>query len=425
MVDRQASAIDAADLVDSHSAWAPLQVPVFRAFWLVSLVSNLGSWVHEVGAGWLMTNLDSSPEMVSAVRIALSAPTMMLAIPAGVMADRIDRRRLLIITQLILFSTTSVLAALTFSGVITSWSLLALTFAMGLGTVLHVLTWQSTIPELVPIAQLPRAVALGSISFNLARAIGPAVGGVLIALAGVWIAFAVNALSFACVLIVLLCWRREQTESSSGISCRHALLQGFQFIRGEPTMINVFLGVALFLLPATALWSLLPLIARQQLGWDAGGYGLLVTSIGMGAVFAARILHSLHRRIGRDWTVALAMAVFAVGLLVVGAATTAAIALTSTFMMGAAWMITLTTLNATAQMTLPNHLRARGMGCYLTVLAVSMSIGALVWGQVAGWLGLATTQWIAAATLAVTAAIGLRFPIGDLIEPRESEATLN
>jgi len=119
------------------------------------------------------------------------------------------------------------------------------------------------------------------------------------------------------------------------------------------------------------------------------------------------------------------MAVFAAGLLVIGAATTGAIALASTFMMGAAWMITLTTLNATAQMTLPNHLRARGMGCYLTVLAISMSIGALVWGQVAGWLGLATTQWIAAATLVVTAAIGLRFPIGDLIEPRESHTTLN
>ena len=234
----------AADLVASHSPWAPLRVPVFRAFWLASLVSNLGTWVHEVGAGWLMTNLDSSPEMVSAVRIALSAPTMMLAIPAGVIADRIDRRRLLIITQLILFSTTAILAALTFTGAITSWTLLAFTFVMGLGTVMHVLTWQSTIPELVPIAQLPRAVALGSISFNLARAIGPALGGVLIALAGVWITFAVNALSFACVLVVLLGWRREQTESSLGMAYREALRQGFQFVRQQPTMINVLLGVA-------------------------------------------------------------------------------------------------------------------------------------------------------------------------------------
>ncbi len=382
MVDDQANDIDAAaDLVTSHSPWAPLRVPVFRAFWLASLVSNLGTWVHEVGAGWLMTNLDSSPEMVSAVRIALSAPTVLLAIPAGVIADRIDRRRLLIITQLILFSTTAVLAALTFSGAITSWTLLAFTFVMGLGTVLHVLTWQSTVPELVPIAQLPRAVALGSISFNLARAIGPAIGGVLIALAGVWIAFAVNALSFACVLVMLLYWRREQTESSLGMAYRDALLQGFQFVLRQPTMINVLLGVVLFLLPATALWSLLPLIARQQLGWDADGYGLLVTSIGIGAVFAARILHTLHRRIGLDRTVALAMVVFAIGLLVIGATATSAIVLTSAFMMGAAWMMTLTTLNATAQMTLPNHLRARGMGCYLTVVAVSMSVGAEYGGK--------------------------------------------
>jgi predicted MFS family arabinose efflux permease len=303
--------------------------------------------------------------------------------------------------------------------------LLAFTFVMGLGTVLHVLIWQSTIPELVPIAQLPRAVALGSISFNLARAIGPALGGLLIALAGVWIAFAVNALSFACVLVVLLGWRREQTESPLGMAYREALLQGFQFVRRQPTMINVLLGVVLFLLPATAMWSLLPLIARQHLGWEADGYGLLVASIGIGAVFAARILHTLHRKIGRDWTVALAMTVFAIGLFVIGATTTGAIVLTSTFMMGGAWMMTLTTLNATAQMTLPNHLRARGMGCYLTVMAISMSVGALVWGQVAGWIGLVPTQWFAAATLVVTAAISLRFPIEASASSAEDEGYEN
>ncbi len=166
---------------ESDSAWAPLAVPVFRAFWIASLVSNLGTWVHEVGAGWLMTRLDPTPEMVSAVRVAMSVPMLVLAIPAGVLADRFDRRRLLIVTQLLLFATTATLASLTFTDAITSWLLLGLTFVIGLGMVLHVLAWQSTIPMLVPRRQLSRAIALGSISFNLARAAGPALGGVLIA----------------------------------------------------------------------------------------------------------------------------------------------------------------------------------------------------------------------------------------------------
>jgi predicted MFS family arabinose efflux permease len=403
---------------DNGSPWVPLRAPIFRAFWLASIVSNLGTWVHEVGAGWLMTELDSSPEMVSAVRIALSAPMMILAIPAGVIVDRLDRRRLLIMTQLVLFSTTATLATLTLAGMITSWSLLGLTFVVGLGMVLHVLAWQTTVPALVPKNQLSRAIALGSISFNLARAIGPALGGVLIALAGVWIAFAVNALSFAGILVVLLSWRSEQRELSHSISYRASMIQGFQHVLGQPTMRNVLVGLSLFSLPAGALWSLLPLVARKQLHWDADGYGLLVTTIGIGAVFAARFLHSLHRKLGFDRTIAVAMVVFALGLLMIGATSTGAIALIAAFAMGASWMLALTTLNTTAQMTLKNELRARGMGCYMTVMAFSMSLGALLWGRVAGSVGLANTQWIAAATLIVTAAISLRFPLQS--QPRKT-----
>ncbi len=181
-------------------------------------------------------------------------------------------------------------------------------------------------------------------------------------------------------------------------------------------MRNVLVGVLLFLTPATAMWALLPLVARQQLGWRATGYGLLVASLGLGAVFAARMLHSLHQRLKHDRTIAIAMMVFALGLLVMGSSQRGAVVLIATFVMGAAWMLTLTTLNASAQMTLPNHLRARGMGSYMTVLAAAMSIGSLTWGQIAGHIGLVQTQCIAAVTLLVTAAISLRFPIDEAYE---------
>ena len=282
---------------DDGAAWAPLRLPIFRAFWIASLISNLGTWIHEVGAGWLMTSLDPDPQMVSAVRIAMSGPMIFLGNSSG--RDRGSRRSTTVVDRdtvddvLVCFVVVVVDVA---DRPLLPGRLLGLTFAIGLGLVMHVLTWQATIPVLVPPQQIARAIALGSISFNLARAAGPALGGVLIATAGVWVAFAVNALSFAGVLFVLLLWKREKTESSHGLSYRAALKEGFVYVVQERTMRNVLAGVMLFLLPATALWSLLPLVARQQLAWGAEGYGLLVTSIGVGAVVAARVLHALHRQ---------------------------------------------------------------------------------------------------------------------------------
>lgn len=391
--------------VEDSSPWAPLSVPLFRLFWMASLVSNLGTWVHEIGAGWLMASLDSSPQMVSAVRVAMSLPMTFLAIPAGVLADRIDRRRLLIITQLCLLGTTATLASLTWTGVITAWMLLLLTFVIGLGMVLHILTWQSTIPELVPRPQLSRAIALGSISFNLARSIGPAIGGILIAMAGPWIAFAANACSFAGVLLVLLTWKRETTESSGGVPYRQSLIEGIAYVRSEPTMRRTLLRLSMFMGPAAALWALLPLVAKERLGWGPDGFGLLVTMVGGGAVTAAWALHRLHAKFGVDRTIAMSTAVFAAGMFGMSMTQSGPWVLAAMFVMGASWMVSLTTLNSIAQMTLPNRLRARGMSCYVTVMAISMAGGSLVWGQLAGWFTVPGAQKIAAVTLWVAAAI--------------------
>ncbi len=400
------------DSTEELSAWAPLRAPMFRAFWIASLMSNMGTWIHEVGAGWLMSTLDPSPEMVSAVRTAMATPIMLLAIPAGVLADRFDRRRLLIITQLLLLATASTLGAMTFTGAITSWMLLALTAVMGIGWVIHVPTWQASMPELVPRKQLPRAVALGSVSFNLARASGPAVGGFLIAALGTWIAFAINAVSFAAVLVVLIVWRRDRTESSRGLSFWLSLVQGVRYVSGKASIRHVLFGVVLFVVPASAFWALLPLVAKQRLGWDADGFGMLVATFGLGAVIAAWMLPRLHARMGTDRTVASAMVVFACGIAVMCLSTNGFVVTSATLVMGGSWMMALTTLNATAQVSLPNRMRARGMSCYVTSIAVSMSLGSLLWGNIAGATDLVTAQKIAAASLVLTAALSLKFHLG-------------
>jgi MFS family permease len=397
---------------DDPSPWAPLKQSTYRSFWIASLISNLGTWMHEVGAGWLMTELDASPQMVSAVRTAMATPIVLLAIPAGVLADRIDRRRLLLITQALLLSATATLAALTATGVVTSWLLLALTFAIGLGLTLHVPTWQASIPELVPRKQLTRAIALGSISFNLARAIGPAVAGALVAVTGSWIAFSFNACSFAGVIVVLLLWRRDRSESTRGLSFRRSMYQGLRYAFRTVGMRHVLIRVGLFVLPASALWGLLPLVARERLQWGADGFGVLVTCVGAGAVLAAKFLPALLHRFGREITLSLAMAVYAAGLFAIGTFTRPLIVLPATLLMGCGWMVSLTTLNTAAQTTLAGRMRARGMSIYLTAMALSMSSGSLLWGSVAEAIGIGPTQQIAAVGLLITAAIGSVFRLG-------------
>ncbi|MDM4017950.1 MFS transporter [Roseiconus lacunae] len=398
---------------DDPSPWAPLKQPVYRSFWIASLVSNLGTWMHEIGAGWLMTDLDASPQMVSAVRTAMATPIVLLAIPAGVLADRIDRRILLLATQFVLLLSTGTLAILSATGLVTSWILLGLTFLIGIGLTLHVPTWQASIPELVERKQLSRAIALGSLNFNLARAVGPALAGALVAITGAWIAFSVNAFSFAGVIIVLLLWQRDRSESSRGLSFRISLYQGLRYVYRTAEMRHVIFRVMLFVGPASALWGLLPLVARERLQWGADGFGLLVTCFGAGAVVAARYLHRLHHRVGNNRTVSIAMVMMAIGLGMMGAINERWAAVVGMLIMGFGWMMTLTTLNTAAQTILPGRMRARGMSCYLTSLALSMSSGSLLWGLVAELpsVGVGGAQKIAAATLLCTAAISMAFRV--------------
>ncbi|WP_246112722.1 MFS transporter [Allorhodopirellula solitaria] len=396
--------------------WEPLRLRLFRFFWMASLASNLGTWIHEVGAGWLMTTLQGSPEMVAAVRTSMSLPIVFLAIPAGVLADRFDKRRLLIMTQSLLFGVTAILAVLTWSGHITAWGLLALTFVMGLGMVVHVPTWQSAIPELVPRNQISRAVGLGSISFNLARTLGPALGGVLIALVGIWSTFAINACTFAGVVMVLISWQRTANESSRGRSFGSSLRQGVRYVAIHPVMRHVMLGVVLFVLPGSSLWSLLPLYAKTELGWGSSGFGILVACVGAGAVSGAALLPRLRHRFGSDRLVAAAMCLFAGGQAIMSFSPSWQILLPAVLLMGAGWMATLTTLNATAQITLPTRLRARGMGCYLTMMAGSMAVGSLLWGQIAGQIGLGGALFSAAILMLFTAIVGLFFPLATRLD---------
>ncbi len=386
--------------------WSPLAVPTFRVLWIASLASNTGTWVHEVGAAWLMTSLDGTPQMVSAVRVAMSLPILLLAIPAGTLADRVDRPRLLVGVQAMLLMTAATLAVMTFCDTITPTWLLVLTGLMGLGLVIHVPTWQAMIPELIPREQIPQAVALGSISFNLARSVGPATGGLLISLVGTWASFAVNATSFA-VVIATLVWTRKPPATTGPHEPFFASMQtGVRLVITDTAIRNVLLRLFLFVMPASAIWSLLPLIAKQQLRWDSRGYGALVAAIGVGAVVAAAALPRLRRLIGADQTVFVSMCVYAAALAVASISASPVAVMTAMLVIGLSWMWVLTTLNSTAQMRLTNSVRARGMACYLSVMAGGMATGSWTWGLIAEEYSHRIALLAAAAVMPIAAVLG-------------------
>src|SRR2546425_5182687 len=397
----------------TQSPWSPLRNTLFRNLWIASIVSNLGTWMHDVGAGWLMTSLSSSPSMVALVEAADSLPVMLLAMPAGALADIVDRRRLLIGVQIYFLFVISALAMLTWLELPTPWALLGFTFAVAVGTALAMPAWAAVIPELVPRDDLQSAVALNSIAINVSRAIGPAIAGVLVAAVGAWLVFALDALSCIGILVVLLRWRREQRKSSLPAErFLSAIRVGLRFVMHTRSLQAVLIrGIAFFVF-ASATWSLFPLIVRRELGRGPETYGLLLTCIGVGAVAGAMVLPRLRARLSRDVLVAGASVLYALAALMLAHVQNLGLLVVAMLATGVAWISILSALQVAAQMTLPAWVRARGLAAFVVVLMGGMALGSILWGQVATRIGIPAALTTAALGMAVAIGLTWRFKLG-------------
>lgn len=395
-------------------AWRPLRHGAFATLWGASLVSNTGSWMHDMSAGWLMTTLDSSPAMVAAVQAATTLPVCLLALPAGTLADSMDKRRLLLGVQWVMLLLAGLLGGLVLTGRVTEWSLLALTFGLGACTAIMAPTWQSIMPRLVPREDLPAAIALHAVGMNIARAIGPALAGLIIGVWGIGWPFLINALSFLAVIFVLLRWHGSTPPQpvSEGFSAQ--LRAGLAHARANRPLMNTLKRSALFFVFGSAYWALLPLVAHEQLSGGPGLFGLLVGSIGVGAVAGALLLPPLRARWGLDRTVtvgtlgtALALAGFALGR-------SPAVGLLTGLLAGASWIAALSSLNVAAQLAVPDWVRARGMALYTAVFYGCLALGSLFWGQLGSRFGL--TVALSCAGLGALLALGLarNLPMGTL-----------
>jgi MFS family permease len=394
------------DAGTAASTWAPLRSGVFRGLFIAALTSNIGTWMQTVGAQWFLVERKASPTVVALVQTASLTPTLLLALFAGALADRVDRRRLLIVVQAYAAVATAVLTALAVAGVLDPVSLLVLLFAIGCGAALTSPAWQAIQPELVPREQFRSAASLGGVAVDAARAIGPPIAGVLVAWAGAEWVFGINAVSFVAVIAALLAWNRTPSVSvAEREPLGQSILGGISYIGHSPTMRRILVRAALFAFPASALWALLPVVASQQFHLRAIGYGAVLGTVGVGAIIGALVMTRLSATLSANALLALAAVVAAAGLLA-AAYLPLGVAVALLLLAGVAWIATLTTLTVAAQTVLPQSMRARGLAMYLVILIGSQALGSLVWGIVASNYGLVTSL-TASAVLLVVAAVSV------------------
>lgn len=394
-------------------AWVPLRLPAFRALWLAVVFSNVGTWMQTVGAQWLLVDQPNAATLVALVQTATMLPVLLLALPAGALADTLDRRRLLLGVQCALAVVGVVLTVLTWRDQAPPGVLLALTFAFGMGQALTLPAWQAIIPEIVPREQIPAASALGSISMNGARSVGPAAAGLIVAQAGPAAVFAVNAASFVVFALVLLRWPGTVDTPRVPERFGPAVRAGGRYVRFSPVVRRILLRVALFVVPASALWALLPLVASRRLGLGAGGYGLLLGAVGLGAVLGALLLAGIRARVSVNRQLLVSGLVYAVALGVLALSRVTALSLAVLLVAGLGWMVVISTVNASLQLFLPAWVRARGLAAYQVVFAGGQALGALMWGALAQVAGLPTALLVAGVLLAAGSATTALWPLID------------
>jgi MFS family permease len=348
------------------SAWAPMAIPAFRVLWFAQLGSNIGTWMQTVGAQWYLVDAAAGATVIALVQTASLAPAMLFSLPAGVLADSFDRRKLLIwgigASAVVAVALTVVAAA----NALTPWTLLAFTFLLGVTAALTSPAWQAIQPELVPREQIGASSALGGVTVNGARAVGPALAGLVLSVSGAPVVFGINAISFVAAVLALLWWKRPpQADLNDREQFNPALLAGVRYVASAGLIRRILLRAALFALPASALWALLPVTA-QRLGVDSGGYGLLLGALGLGAVAGIFVLPLARRRFSDNVVIAVSPVLFAVGTLA-AAYLPFVPALLLLILSGVAWIGTLTVLNAALQLTLPQWVRSRGASVYILV----------------------------------------------------------
>jgi MFS family permease len=398
-----------ADGAQAPTALSPLRYPVFRGVWFASMASNLGGMLQSVGASWLMISLAQSADMVALVQASVTLPIMLLSLVAGAMADNLDRRKVMLGAQCFMLLVSATLAACAWTGLITPWLLLMFTFLIGCGGAMNAPAWQASVGDMVPRPELPGAVALNGMGFNLARSVGPAIGGAVVAAAGAATAFAINAVSYSALIVVLARWRRPGSvqllpRETLGI----AIGAGVRYVSMSPAIRIVLVRSAAFCIGASAVTALMPLIAKVLISGGPLTYGLLLGSFGVGAVAGAMLVARLRQTLSTQAIVGWASSSFAVAAMVCGASTYLLLTMAALTVAGAGWVLALATFNVSVQMAAPRWVVARALSLYQMAAFGGMAGGSWLWGLLADSASVSTALWTGATVLAFSMLLGLR-----------------
>ena len=369
------------------STWRPLRLPTFRSILMAGFVSDIGAFMQGVGAAWLMVSQGAGPLLVALTQTASALPFFLLALPAGAVGDIFDRRKVILATEVWMFSMAALLAVLTVFHLITAWLLLLLTFALSIGDAFESPPWRAVLPELVPPEELMPAISLNGIEFNLARAVGPALGGFLIAVSGVGAAFTLNALSFLVVIWVIARWKRPaQSQGFLRESVTGAMRAAIRWTLNAPEILTVLGRIGLIMFFASAFWALLPTVAHA-LRTSATFYGLLLTAFGGGAVLGAMALQRTRSAFSSDAMLSAGTTIFALTLWGVAAFKSMVLLCLAILLGGAAWTVVMSLMSTLMQNLAPDWVRARAMSVFMLVYMGMWTAGSAFWGYVAAHEG--------------------------------------
>ena len=392
-------------------ALAPFRYPAFRSIWTANLFSNVGSTIQSVAAAWLMTDLTSSHVMVALVQASATIPIMLLGMIAGAIADNFDRRRVMLAAQSAMLAVSALLAALGYAGMVGPWSLLALTLMVGMGTALNGPAWQASVRLQVGKDDLPQAIALNAISFNLARSVGPAMGGLLISIWNVNLAFALNAISYVGMIVVLWMWRPHRAHTPQRQPMFASIKVGIDFCARSAPIRKVLLRGFAFGFGAAGFSALMPTVARDLLRGTELDYGLMLGAFGMGSIVTALWVGKARRRYGAEAVVSAATLAFAAALASLSFTASVPHAMVTAFLGGSGWVAAMTSLNVAMQLRSPETILGRCLSIYQAVTFGGMALGAWAWGSVADLGGLQTALHAAAAWLLASLVLRVLAPM--------------
>ena len=392
------------------SALSPFRYAIFRNVWAANLVSQFGGLIQVVGASWLMLSIADSAEMVTLVQSSTTLPIVIFALVAGALADNFDRRNVMIAAQVFMLAVSIALAACAYLGLITPWLLLAFTFLIGCGAAFNAPAWQASVAEMVPRHELPSAVALNSMGFNVARSLGPALGGIVVAAAGAAAAFTLNALSYFGIIAVLARWQRPREERLLPREPLFgAIMAGIRYVAMSPNIKYTLLRAAVFGLGASSLMALMPLIARDLVGGGSVVYGLLLGAFGAGAVGGALLVHRLRQRLASEAIVRIALSAFIAAAAATALSRWLAVTMALQLLSGAGWVLALSTFNVTVQTSVPRWVVGRALSLYQMLAFAGMAGGSWLWGVATGRLDVSSALLISTLVLLVCLAMGWRY----------------